>query len=246
MTRQIITGIVTAAALFIAGCSTTSSVQPTDNSITGAKGGTLRLSFSSGDEADGLVKNIFNGAHGDAEAVEHIWVTIKEVQIHTSGNAEENGWKTVATPGARFDFLELVNGLTAPLGLHALPAGHYTQIRLFLEDQVENEDGEYPNAVVINGESFPLTIPSVYKTGIKCVRSFFIEEDEVTEICLRFDVIKAIHYSEGNGYMMHPAYQTYKCDGSDDSEDQDDSDDDEEFGDDYEDYYYETYYEFDE
>ena len=74
----------------------------------------------------------------------------------------------------------------------------------------------------------------------------FIEEDEVTEICLRFDVIKAIHYSEGNGYMMHPAYQTYKCDGSDDSEDQDDSDDDEEFGDDYEDYYYETYYEFDE
>lgn len=217
MTRQIITGIVVAAALFIAGC-TTSSVQPTDQN------GTLRFALSNGDEdVEGLAKNIFTGANGDAEAVEHIWLSIKEVQIHTSGSDEENGWRTVATPDARFDFLELVNGLTAPLDLYALPAGHYTQIRLFLEDQTVNEDGEYPNSVVINGESFPLTIPSVYKTGIKCVRSFFIEEDEVTEICLKFDVIKAIHYTAGNGYMMHPAYRTYKCDLSDTTDDSDDT-----------------------
>lgn len=248
MTRQVITGIVTAAALFIAGCTSTSSVQP--SGATSAQGGTLRFALSNGDEdVEALAKNIFTGAHGDSEAVEHIWVSIKEVQIHTAGSDSGSGWKSVATPNARFDFLELVDGLTAPLGLHALPAGHYTQIRLFLDDQVADDEGEYPNSVVIDGEAFPLTIPSVYKTGIKCVRSFFIEEGEETEICLKFDVLKAIHYTAGNGYMMHPAYRTYKCDlaeTTDDNNTDSTGEDDTDWDQYYEDYYNDYYYDLEE
>ncbi|MBN1757619.1 MAG: DUF4382 domain-containing protein [Chitinispirillaceae bacterium] len=223
MKRFLITTAAT-AALLIAGCS--SPVQKASDA-----GGTLRLSLANGDgAAETLAKQIQDGGNGHVEGVENVWITIKEVQLHTSGgNGHDAGWKTVATPGQKFDFLELVNGLTAPLDLYALPAGHYTQIRLILEEG--SEDDNLVNSVIVNGETAPLTIPSAYQTGIKCVRSFFIEEGEGTEICLAFDVLNAIHYSAGNGYMMKPAYRTYKCDGTVDDPDEETSEEETSGGD---------------
>jgi hypothetical protein len=221
--KKIVTAVISIAAFLLVSCSSTPVQMADESTPNGSSGGVLRLALSSGNDTDVLAKRIREGISGDTIDVEHIWVTIKEVQIHTSGSSEEKGWKTVATPGARFDFLELVNGLTAPLDLYALPAGHYTQIRLFLESEAE-EGEELPNCIVIDGETYPLTIPSVFKSGIKCVRAFTIKENEMTEICLRFDVFKAIHYAPGNGYMMRPAYQTYKCDSSEDDESEDDED----------------------
>ena len=212
------------AAFLIASCS--SPVKMTSDT------GTLRLNLANGDgsTAEALAKQLQDGGNGHIDGVEHVWITIKEVQLHTSGgNGHDEGWQTVATPEQQFDFLELVNGLTAPLDLYALPAGHYTQIRLILEEGGDTDDPV--NSVVVNGETAPLTIPSAYQTGIKCVRSFFIEEGEETEICLAFDVLKAINYSAGNGYMMKPAYRTFKCDGTVDDPDDDDSSDEETTGD---------------
>jgi hypothetical protein len=174
--------------------------------------GALRLSMSSGDDATdtGLARK-------SVDSVDHIYITIKEVQLHVAGDTSDNGWKTVATPNQRFDFLTLVNGLTAPLDLYSLPAGHYTQIRLILGDEWmrpywDTVTTGAPNEIVVNGKAYPLTIPSAYNTGIKCVRSFFIAPNEVTEICLRFEVRKAVHFAPGNGWMMKPAFQTFKCD----------------------------------
>ena len=232
--KRIIPAVITTAALLIAGCTSdiATPVQTSENNpATEAKGGTLRLSMAN-DAAEnigetlGKIAGNGNGGHV-AGTIEHIWITIKEVQIHTSGHSEQSGWNTVATPGAKFDFLELVDGVTSPLDLYALPAGHYTQIRLFLESETGENETDPPNAIVIDGETYPLTIPSAFKSGIKCVRAFFIEEGETTEICLRFSAFKDIHFAPGNGYMMHPAFRTYKCDGSDDEviEDDENSDD---------------------
>lgn len=224
MKKSIIIGIA-AVAMFGIGCSTNqpASVQETVNDVSAA--GALRLTMSNGDDPGALGKQIISGREQQNDVVEHVWITIKEVQLHIASDPSENGWKTVATPNKKFDFLELVNGLTAPLDLYALPAGHYTQIRLMLGEDTEDNSGVVvpANSVVINGETFPLTIPSAYRTGIKCVRSIFIKENEETEICLAFDVFSAIHYSAGNGYMMRPAYRTYKCDGSDSDEPDSDS-----------------------
>jgi hypothetical protein len=172
----------------------------------------LRFTLSNGDDDASLLAKKIAGS----DTVEHVWITIKEVQLHSAGDSSDNGWKTVATPDRKFDFLNLVNGLTAPLDLYALPAGHYTQIRLILAEGSGSDasTAALENSIVINGTTSPLLIPSSWQTGIKCVRSFFIKENETTEICLAFDVWKAIHYSDGNGYMMRPTYRTYKCDGS--------------------------------
>lgn len=214
--------VLVAVAFCGIGCSSNQSLplqaEATTDNIQAAATGTLRLSLSNGDDAAAtLAKTAGGGRNHPADAVEHIWITVKEVQLHIASDPSNNGWKTVATPNRKFDFLQLVNGLTAPLDLYALPAGHYTQIRLMLGDDTEDYDGTVipANNIVIDGETFPLTIPSAWRTGIKCVRSIFIRENEVTEICLAFDVWSAVHYSAGNGYMMRPAYRTFKCDGSD-------------------------------
>jgi hypothetical protein len=221
MRRKMLLGVITAALLGIS-CSSDHSIPLQTNtddnsSITNTSSdnvqatGSLTLNLSNGDDPTltGLAKN-------KIDSVEHIYLTITKVLVHIAEETSENGWKTVATPNKQVDFLELVNGVTAPLNLFPLPAGHYTQIRLML-----SEDGEYcgqtiyANTIVINGKSFPLTIPSALRTGIKCVQSFFISENETTEICLSFDVRKAVHYAPGNGYMMKPAFRTYKCDATD-------------------------------
>ncbi len=178
--------------------------------------GSLRLNMANGDEDSAALAKKIPGRENQNDSVEHIWLTIKEVQIHTAGDTSDNGWKTVSTKYRQVDFLKLVNGLTEPLDLYALPAGHYTQIRLILAEDRELVYGGtiVANSIVVNGETFPLTIPSGLNTGIKCVHSFTIAENEVTEICLKFDALKAVHYAPGNGYMMKPAYKTYKCEGT--------------------------------
>jgi hypothetical protein len=160
------------------------------------KVGALKINLSSQTEA--LAKTL--GLPTVAGSADHIWLTITEVQLHTSGG---KGWQTAATPNAKFDFLALVNGVTAPLNLYPLPADHYTQIRLLLAET---------NTVEIGGVEYPLTIPSGTQTGIKLVRQFTIEENEETEICIEFDLTKAVKDLDGS-YKMGPAYKTDKCDG---------------------------------
>jgi hypothetical protein len=217
MRRNVIISLA-AVAMFGIGCSTNQpvSMQGATGTIQAAAG-SLRLTMSNGDDAAALGKKIDPDLTRQGDEVEHVWITIKEVQLHIASDPSENGWKTVATPNKKFDFLELVNGLTAPLDLYALPPAHYTQIRLILgRDSVDNSGLILPaNSIVINGETFPITIPSACHTGIKCVRSIFIKENEETEICLAFKVFNTIHYSPGKGYIMRPAYRTFKCDGSD-------------------------------
>ena len=218
--------VALATVVLTIGCSGNKPVAVSDTSDEYLAQGKLQLTVTEGSgstESTGQQgQRRIAGRENGTDVVEHIWITIKEVQLHIAGDPSENGWKTVATPNSQFDFLELVNGLTAPLDLYALPAGHYTQIRLMLGDEAESGGEKVSeNTIVINGETYPLLIPGAWRTGIKCVRPVFIAEDEVTEICLAFDAFAAIHYSAANGYMMRPAIRTYKCDGSpDDSPDE--------------------------
>src|SRR5688500_15387418 len=63
-------------------------------------------------------------------------VTVLKVRVHQSAGAGENdgGWIDLPlTPGPRkIDLTSLMNGVLEDLGQAALPAGHYTQLRLVL------------------------------------------------------------------------------------------------------------------
>jgi hypothetical protein len=184
--------IIAAFAQVFFGCALNNTVNTSE-----MQSGSLTVALSNSDTPDALAKvAVQPGMSG----IEHVWLLIKEVQVHTSGDGE---WATIATPNARFDFLELVNGVTQPLDIFPLQPGHYTQIRLVLGDV---------NEIVVNGQSAPLVVPSGVQSGIKLVHQFTIAEGVKTEICLQFDILKAIHFAKGQGYIMHPTYKTILCD----------------------------------
>jgi hypothetical protein len=62
----------------------------------------------------------------------HVWVTFASVSVHSS-NASGGGWMTLKVSGTTLDMMAL-NGPTMAkeIGLMALPAGHYEQVRLSL------------------------------------------------------------------------------------------------------------------
>jgi hypothetical protein len=163
-----------------------------------SKTGTLSLSLSNSETA--TVAKALEAVGGGVEGIEHIMLSIKDVQVHKAGG---EGWMSIATPSGKVDFLQLVQGLTKPLAVYPLAAGHYTQIRLIL-----NEDNE----ITVNGQSYPLSIPSGTQTGVKLVHQFRIEANQETELCIAFDALKAISLAnDGVSYTMKPTYKIIAC-----------------------------------
>jgi len=130
--------------------------------------------------------------------LERIDLTITEVSIHKSGE----GWITVDQPNITHDFLKLINGATAVLVDDTLQPGHYTQMRLVVADT---------NKVVVEGETYPLFVPSGEQTGVKLNLDFTMEVDELIEIYVDFDASKSIKWVPGLGqYRMRPTFKAFK------------------------------------
>jgi len=127
--------------------------------------------------------------------VEHIYLTITEVSVHSS----DRGWVTLAEPNATYDFLELINGATAVLADTTLEAGHYTQMRLVVGET---------NEIVVDGEIYPLTIPSGEQSGVKLNLNVEVAEDELIEVLVDFDASKSITWTPKK-YMLRPSFRTF-------------------------------------
>ncbi len=121
-------------------------------------------------------------------------IVVNRVEVHMADSSEGN-WMVINPVPHTYDLLELTNGASVVLGDTFLTAGHYTQIRLIL--------GEGSN-VVVNGVTFPLTIPSGMQTGVKLNHEFDIEPDNLYELLLDFNVDRSIHVNGNGEYMMNP------------------------------------------
>lgn len=119
-------------------------------------------------------------------------VTISEVKVHYAGTNETNGsWITVVNTSQTFDLIQLQNA-TDLLGEVSLPAGWYTQIRLYVESAL----------VTIDGVQHDLKIPS--KT-VKLITPWIVQDEMTLTLILDFDVHKSIHQAGNSGkYIMKP------------------------------------------
>jgi hypothetical protein len=115
-------------------------------------------------------------------------ITVPRVEAHVDGE-----WVEVATPNQTYNLLDLVTN-DVLLGQASLPAGSYSQIRLFVsEATVTDSEGTHN-----------VTIPSAAQTGIKLNVSYTIEPNQVTELLLDFNVDKSL-IKQGNGqYRLQP------------------------------------------
>ena len=93
--------------------------------------------------------------------------------------SDDIGWETVIQGSRSFELLELRGGIEKVLGSKQLKAGHYTQIRLDIEEVI----------VTVDGENRIATLPS---GKLKLVSSLTIEEGMKTALILDFDAEQSV------------------------------------------------------
>lgn len=113
-------------------------------------------------------------APADFEAVN---ITFSEISAHI-----DSEWIMVRVDPVTVNLLEFSNGKTFDLASANLPAGDYTQIRLKIDDA----------EVVVNGQAFPVFVPSGAQTGLKLIAQFTILEGVTLELMLDFDARRSI------------------------------------------------------
>jgi hypothetical protein len=109
------------------------------------------------------------------------------------------------SPARKINLLDLTNGVLEYLGETALPAGHYTQLRLVLVPN--NASSPLSNSVVPSsapGTEIALVTPSAVQSGIKLSHQFDVAAGQRMDLVLDFDACKSV-VTLGNGrYLLKP------------------------------------------
>lgn len=136
-------------------------------------------------------------APGDYEEVN---IDIQGVQVHTAGEDNGSGWKSLdITPGV-YNLLELTNGLDTLLGVIELPAGRISQVRLMLGNN---------NTLKVDGETKSLTTPSAQQSGLKLNVHADLVEGITYTLLLDFDAARSVVKAGASGdYLLKPVIRT--------------------------------------
>jgi hypothetical protein len=126
-------------------------------------------------------------APGDVQRLD---VTVSEIQVHRAGDdtAGEDGWITVISDGRTFDLIALRDAQEF-LGEEELEAGHYTQIRLSVDN------------VTVNGTEAEIKLPS---GELKVIGQFEIKADCTTALTLDFDAEASLDYTPQGKAIFQP------------------------------------------
>jgi len=154
----------------------------------------------------------------------HVYVTISDVQIHTSATAgaTDAGWVDL-TPGLKtapkqVDLLALggTGCVLADLGSKTnIPAGTYQQIRLYLAPNSASVAGNAcgsngANCVVVNGTTTTLSLSSETQTGIKIPPgqiaggAFTVAAGDNKSLDIDFDACASIVVQGNGGFRLKP------------------------------------------
>ena len=152
-----------------------------------------------GPESPGAGKGLLQVRMHDApvDDADNVFVTVDRVEVFRSDGGSEIKETLVDTP-AQYDLLALQNGVEAVLGTAEFPAGDYRSIRLIIAADSRDDIDTLPpedlnNYIVIDGEAFPLIVPSGAQTGIKFNHHFTIDEGEIKVLTFDFDVRQSVH-----------------------------------------------------
>ncbi len=128
-------------------------------------------------------------------ALDSVIICVTRVEVHKAGSDSTSGWLVINDSTRYFDLLQLTNGASVVLGDSSLPAGQYTQIRLFIGD------GSY---VIDQGIKQDLEVPSGSQSGLKLIHQFTIEAGKLYELLLDFNVEKSIVITGNGQYKLKP------------------------------------------
>jgi hypothetical protein len=135
-------------------------------------------------------------------------LTVRQVRVHQSSDAsgDAGGWSEITlNPARKINLLDLTNGVLEYLGETALPAGHYTQLRLMLSPN--DASNPFRNSVVrssVPGAQIALNTPSAVQTGIKLVHGFDVPAGGRMDLVLDFDACKSVVALGNGGFLLKP------------------------------------------
>ncbi len=110
-------------------------------------------------------------------------VTVDSVQAHIATSDTTSGWVTLSNSVNTYNLLQLVDGVNAVIGKASVPAGRYSQVRLFI--------GSGSN-VVVAGTSYPLSVPSGMQSGLKLNVDATVQANMTYVMTLDFNVNQSI------------------------------------------------------
>lgn len=185
------------AILAVAGCSKTGEDLLTNSNVTPitdpSDGALDPMNFVLNVTTVSNAENYFTSP----ESIEpdKINLTVVSVQLRTADDSL--GWITVSEPNATYDFLELVNGVTAELANAYVEPGRYTQLRLILAET---------NEIILDGTSEQLFVPSGTETGVKLSAVLSIEGGETLTVTIVFDAATSVISTE-QGFLLRPSFR---------------------------------------
>lgn len=183
---RVIFAVIVACTISAIACSGSGS--PTSPSGTS---GTLNLMLK-------------DSPFSDAKSV---LVTFSEVTAHRDTEADFTKLPFAASATSRTCDLKKLETAQDVLGAGALPAGHYTQMRLVVSsatlyfDNAAQGAACAPTIAAPAGRNAPLEIPS---GEVKLNRQFTVPAAGATTILLDFDGDRSIHETGNGRYMMRP------------------------------------------
>jgi len=139
----------------------------------------------------------------DPAVYDAVYIDIQKVEVNASSDTGTNtGWQSlpVLRPGV-YNLLNFRNGIDTLLAAMDLPAGKLSQIRLILGDN---------NSLVVNGQSFTLTVPSGQQSGLKLNIDATLTAGIVYRLWIDFDASRSIVAAGNSGkYLLKPVLRTY-------------------------------------
>src|ERR1044071_2365706 len=141
--------------------------------------------------------------------VEEVDEATAEQNIATENESEGSGWKTLATPNASINLLELQNGVVSTVGEAKIEAASYRGFRLVIDPSKSSVT--LKNSQVLNGNSSPgVTFPSASRSGIKIALGgpVVVGDDGKTTMVVDFDVASSFvmrgNSLSQNGLLFKP------------------------------------------
>ncbi len=115
-------------------------------------------------------------------------ITIPKVEANIGGQ-----WQQIAAPNQTYNLLNLAV-TDVLLGQASVPAGSYTQVRLYVSAATVTDSTGTHN----------VTVPSGAQSGIKLNVDFTVSANQVTDILVDFNVAQSLHQTGNGTYMLKP------------------------------------------
>ncbi len=128
-------------------------------------------------------------------AYDSVVIAVDSVRVHVDQGDSVSGWYTISRSPAMYDLLRFVGGKDTVIAEGAIPAGYYSQLRLYIGT------GSH---VVVDGMAIPLVIPSGTESGLKINIQATITEGVEYVVVLDFNASQSIVVTGNGRYMLKP------------------------------------------